>query len=231
MEDGLILDLYRSVFALVEVESSPPRFLGTGFVVQDDGTFLTARHVLPGDPRPIGGVFMEEPKLRGGRPIIVGISDVRLAPEVDLASGRVDSRDLRPIRPSTKYPRLAGDVLSAEYSRSTAIDPETHKLGFEDPFVQKGHIVRGLSIHEPLFSRPTQCYELSYPALRGASGAPVVDLDDFTACGMVIANVAPHLMPAQIEAIHGEAGVIEETLFYLPHAYAVAYTEFGAVLA
>jgi hypothetical protein len=65
--------------------------------------------------------------------------------------------------------------------------------------------------------------ELSFPALRGASGAPVVDSHPpFEVWGVVTANTAYEIHPAQVERIVEEDGKItEETRFYLPQALAI----------
>ena len=67
--------------------------------------------------------------------------------------------------------------------------------------------------------------ELSFPALKGASGAPVLSNASFELLGVVKANVSYELLPAQIESIQDEAGVVtEETKFFLPQALAVNVT-------
>lgn len=230
-DEGLILDIYSSVLALFDFEPQPPKFLGTAFVIDGYGTFLTARHVLKDQNGMIKAVSIEHPSVRGAHPRVDDVEDIVLARDVDLARGRlVDRPGVRPIRPSSKHPRLGGDVLCAEFSLSTQVDPETNRMGIGNPRIQKGHIVSSFSSDQPPHQRPTQCYELSFPALLGASGAPVIDLDDFTAIGVVVANVATHLLPAQIERVQGEMGSVEEIRYYLPHANAIAYTEFGAVI-
>ena len=63
--------------------------------------------------------------------------------------------------------------------------------------------------------------ELSFPALKGASGAPVMS-GQFELWGVIIANVNHHLLPAQIETIYDDDGrVVEETQYMLPQGLAV----------
>jgi hypothetical protein len=64
--------------------------------------------------------------------------------------------------------------------------------------------------------------ELSFPALKGASGAPVVQANTFGLLGIVIANVSHHLLPVQIESLLDEENEIyEEVQYLLPQAVAV----------
>jgi len=229
--DDEIWDILASVFALVEkLPDEPPKYLGTTVLVDNDGTFLSARHVLSGRQLDrVVAVSLEHDVHSGDRPIATVVEDVVLAEDVDLARGRAKVLNGRAIRVADRAPAAGGDVLSAEFSRSTRLDPEGG-LGFEKPSILKGNIVRAFSTDAPPFQRRTQCYELSFAALLGASGAPVVDLDQYAIVGVIIANVATHLIPAQVERIEDDAGRTEETLYYLPHAYAIAYSEFGVVL-
>ena len=68
--------------------------------------------------------------------------------------------------------------------------------------------------------------ELSFPALKGASGAPVLSNGSFELLGVIKANVGYELLPAQIESIHDQSGtVMEETKFFLPQGLAVNVAE------
>jgi len=59
--------------------------------------------------------------------------------------------------------------------------------------------------------------EVSFPALRGASGAPVLINSSFRAIGMLVGNMSYHLLPSQIETITNEDGkIVEETKYMLP---------------
>ena len=67
--------------------------------------------------------------------------------------------------------------------------------------------------------------ELSFPASKGASGAPILSNTNFELWGVIKANVGYELLPAQIESIFDESGIVEEqTKFYLPQALAVNVT-------
>ena len=65
--------------------------------------------------------------------------------------------------------------------------------------------------------------ELSFPALKGASGAPVITWKPpFRLWGILSQNVARELHPAQVEKVLDEGGnMTEETRFYLPLGLAI----------
>ncbi|MEQ1502911.1 MAG: serine protease [Myxococcota bacterium] len=67
--------------------------------------------------------------------------------------------------------------------------------------------------------------ELSFPALRGASGAPVMYCGShmaFSVVGMVIGNIDIHLLPAQIHTVLDEKNQeIVETKYLLPQGVAI----------
>lgn len=66
--------------------------------------------------------------------------------------------------------------------------------------------------------------ELSFPALRGASGAPVVEHNGamWGVHGVIVANVAQHLIPAEIVTVlEADNSLIEERRYYLPQGAAV----------
>jgi hypothetical protein len=65
--------------------------------------------------------------------------------------------------------------------------------------------------------------EVSFPALRGASGSAIVNGMTGDVIGMLIANRATHLMPAQLERVEGPAGVVEEVRYYLPYGLALSW--------
>ena len=229
MADDDVLDILRSIFALVKrVPDRPPEYLGTAFFIDQDGTFLTARHVVSGHADIVGVSLKHHPGPEE-RPIATALEDIKLGSDIDLARGRADIPDRQAIRLADTEPAAGGDVLTAEFSRSTQVEPGKG-LGLHNPSVHKGHIVRAFGTEEPPFQRRTQVYELSFPALLGASGAPVVDLDNLSVVGLIVANVATHLIPAQVERIEGGEGEAETIHYYLPHAQAIAYSEFAAIL-
>jgi hypothetical protein len=65
------------------------------------------------------------------------------------------------------------------------------------------------------FVRSKKMHELSYPALKGASGAPVFLEHGLAVVGVIVANHERELMPAQILRAVGEDGaLIEEARYF-----------------
>ena len=91
------------------------------------------------------------------------------------------------------------------------------------PTFHKGHVMRWYHSSFPE-SVPTLSCDLSYPALRGASGAAVVLESDYSVVAMIHGNVQSELQPIQVtrEQIGDEA--YEEVRYYLPSAKGIAWT-------
>jgi len=74
--------------------------------------------------------------------------------------------------------------------------------------------------------------ELSYPALKGASGAPVFEEGSLRIIGVVVANVEREMMPAQVLRAYREDGTpLEEIHYFLPNALAVGWEHVAEVVA
>jgi hypothetical protein len=101
------------------------------------------------------------------------------------------------------------------------------------PATRMGNITRMLNLTDQYNKAGDEILELSFPALRGASGAPVISIDgdQFNLQGVIIANVSYHLLPAQVETVLDEKNeVLEETKFMLPQALAVNVKHVRALL-
>ena len=91
------------------------------------------------------------------------------------------------------------------------------------PATRVGNCVR-LIDQEQFGAGGRRMLELSFPALKGASGCPVVLLvgTKMIACGVIVANAQRHLLPAQVETILDEKNdLLEERKYFLPQALAV----------
>ena len=95
-----------------------------------------------------------------------------------------------------------------------------------NPATRLGNVTRDLDLTELYGPAGRRMLELSFPALKGASGAPVLSNGNFELWGVIKANVGYELLPAQIESVRDQSGtVLEETKFYLPQALAVNRAE------
>ena len=91
------------------------------------------------------------------------------------------------------------------------------------PSNRLGNVTRTRNLTDNFGKAGDRMLELSFPALKGASGAPVIlGHPPFSLWGVVTANVARELLPVQVERIVDELGEIEEeTKFLLPQALAI----------
>lgn len=92
------------------------------------------------------------------------------------------------------------------------------------PANRMGNCVRVIQMQETFGNAGKDMLELSFPALRGASGAAVVQItgNDMIAHGMIVANTEHHLLPAHIETVLDQKNqILEEKKYFLPQAAAV----------
>jgi hypothetical protein len=102
-----------------------------------------------------------------------------------------------------------------------------------NPATRIGHMTRRLGPGDGLTALTDEAIELSFPALRGTSGAPVMinevainamlGKENLGVIGVVIANAAYHLAPAQIEEVlNADNTSYGEVRFMLPQGLAVS---------
>jgi len=197
-------------------------FLGTGFFVRADGTFLTAKHVLEEVPLRGGEDFAAV--LLPGQPTLYRVSHVRFAKQFDIALARAEGmQDIYPLEIATKNAPANDDVLTVEFSgtESRPLEDGRPAMWF-NPYYRKGHVICSYrsTYPEPI---ATRCLDLSFPALRGASGAPVLAERDGSVLGMVLANVERHLLPAQVERVDLASDRREEIRYFLPVGKAIGW--------
>ena len=227
-----ILRPEKAIVPIVRATKARPVIgvLGTGFFVGNEAGLhvITARHVFDKNPlkdeERYAIVFPEE---RGMK--IIPISQNLASDEFDLAACRVSTADCpeaMPLMIGRAEPSLNQNVLSYEYS-STRI--ETTPTGdtnvtFE-PYSHKGNIVLVFTSTYPE-KIETPSFLISFPALQGASGAPVFTVTlptrNFAVVGMIVANVERELIPAQLVEIHNGDSYQEKTTYYLPYGKALA---------
>jgi hypothetical protein len=198
-------------------------FLGTGFFVQD-GLLMSAKHVL--------GVQLGENE-RLAVPIadeaatVYLIGDISTSREFDIAIGRLDRpRQAELLSLATNWPPVNAEILTVEYSGTTMLEAGP----FFMPYYRKGHVICVYLSRYPE-PHPTECLDLSFPALKGASGAPVIVEADGSVCGMIVANVERHLLPAHIERVESTDGTVEERRYFLPTGKAISWPHLRDFLA
>ncbi|OBB77875.1 serine protease [Mycobacterium sp. 852014-52144_SCH5372336] len=205
-------------------KESPVEFLGTGSIVGDGSILLTADHVIsawPPDSLRIGVL---------GRGMFEASVIERDSPH-DLALLRIaDYRPERPLTVEFDEPVYQNSPLMT-YEYGTTVVTGT-SMNF-NPATRLGHMTRRMDLQDTLGPAGDGAMELSFPALRGASGAPVMFDESagrlllgkpgFGIVGVIVANAAYHLLPAQIEAVLSQDNSsYEEVRYLLPQAVAVS---------
>ncbi len=199
-------------------------FLGTGSFVGDQKVLITCEHVLA-QWQGAYGISAQEDELRlyPAEPLI-------REPASDLACLRVSTYE-----PPYSFP-LADDeeiilnefVCAFEYGTTEVAGGH---INFT-PANRMGNVTRVLDLTDQFDRAGDRMLELSFPALRGASGAAIVLWHPpFKLWGIITANYARELLPAHVERILEENGQIsEETNFYLPQALGIHVSHVRAVL-
>lgn len=193
-------------------------FEGTAFLVGDGKSFITARHLLP-DAGTLVAARITGPR---GNFMQIASETLQFDDDHDLLLGRLDEHPAHPgLGVTADLPASSIDLLTTEFSRTQALrdrDPAEMRLS---PVTRKGHIIQ-LAENTLFTRRPTQVMELSFPALSGASGAPVINPATWNVVGMIVGNVDHQLIPAQVERVEFPKGQPKETIRYvMPGAVAV----------
>ena len=202
--------------------------LGTGFFVRASGELhvLTAKHVFQDSPLDKGEhyayVVNTGPRIQAWT-----IPKFSLSNDFDIAIFKPRQFESAIALPFAEcQPSLNDDIICYEYSGTRIeLTRPNHTLVAFEPMAHKGNIMRSYVSDYPE-TKPTQSLILSFPAMQGASGAPIIcalKRESFYVAGMVVANVERHLMPAQIVTIDDADGA-EETSYFLPTAKAIDAT-------
>lgn len=229
---GLPSKPLKAIFPIVSVGEMPePRygFLGTGFFIDDSGLFFTAKHVCKGVENEHNAAMVDLSTDKLATPY--QISNLRFSEEFDIALGEVKGvRDIEPLAIATENAPMNFDILTAEFSGtySQQIEDERKALIF-NPYFRKGQV---LCYYTSTFPEtvPTGCLQLSFPALKGASGAPVIVENTGSVIGMIVGNIEHELLPAQIERVTNGHKYVEEVKYLLPSAKAISWKHLNDLL-
>jgi S1-C subfamily serine protease len=199
----------------VDEDNNVRHFLGTGCFVGPESLLLTADHVIRDWKGPLAITTLQD--LNTLHRAVIAIRD---SPH-DLALLRVSSyRPTRPLAIEFDKPLHSNQSLvNFEYGTTLAAGGTIHF----NPATRIGNMTRKIDLTDRLGPAGDGALELSFPALKGASGSPVLTNDsEFRVCGVIVSNVSYHLLPAQIESVIDESNSLtEETRFMLPQAAAV----------
>jgi S1-C subfamily serine protease len=202
-------------------------FLGTGAFVGQQTLLVTCDHVVENWNKPFAIAILPE-----GHPGTCDIYQAKLVarnPNADLALLEVTGYSPKKVLELAQDDEIRSNhpIVCLEYSTTHA---RAEGLYFE-PATRLGNVTRRHDLKDIYGQAGEAMLELSFPALRGASGAPVLSNINHRLWGIVKGNVAHHLLPVQIERVWDEEGKItEETRFLLPQAVAVHVKHLRAML-
>lgn len=167
----------KAIFAIVRAQKEPElhySFLGTGFFIDNSGLFFTAKHVCKSMENECNAVMIGS---SADKKHITSyqISSLRYSEEFDIALGEVKGvQGIHALSIATKNAPMNSDVLTAEFSGTYSKQLEDgEKAIVLRVYFRKGQV---LSYYRSTWPETvdTACLELSFPALKGASGAPII---------------------------------------------------------
>lgn len=218
----------KSIIPIVRASEDDPikEILGTGsFIGHGEEIYiLTAKHIFDGDEEQANNKFAFV--LNDGKGIgIWKIQKIVAAEDYDIAVCFVKYVEgMVPLQFSKQQPSLNADVFCYEYSNtSIEVNISGSKHINIQPLAHKGNIMRYFDSEFPEKTK-TPCFNTSFPALQGASGAPVISATkgkDFYIAGIIVANQETHLMPAQIVEVVDGNDFLEQISYFLPMGKAI----------
>jgi len=165
-------------------------FLGTGTFVEQKPFLVTAYHVIKDWTGKFVTVFVHDLQH------VYQLNVVIVDPDADLAVLEAPGCQVsQNIAIATTDEFLSNQqIVSFEYSTTRTVGKSIHLA----PATCLGNITRMLNMTDKYGKAGDGILELSFPALRGASGSPILSNSEFQLLGIVIANVEYHLLPTQI---------------------------------
>jgi len=190
-------------------------FLGTGFFLESQKQIVTANHVISVTDSDIG-IFLIPDITR-----ILKVKVRRASEALDLAILEVPevNADITPLKLTLDYEyKFNEHIVSVDYGTTEA----TGKVVTFNPATRLGNITRRLDLSEMFDDAGKDMLEISFPALQGSSGAPILSNKNHEVLGMIVRNVQYNLIPTQIETVVNENNVVkEETKYLMPLGLAV----------
>lgn len=197
-------------------------FLGTGFVpAASDPVLITARHVIADNPLLEGEKYYVYFQEEDGTEISkAGTADgIRLSSRYDVAAiplgdvSGVTRLFLDPTETAANE-QVACREFSANHFRKD--EATGRRKAVLRPRHHLGNVMCRYTSDFPE-SYPAPCVELSFPALQGSSGAPVIRDRGLHVVAILVANIEQHLMPAQVLRVDGPPeSATEEVRYFLP---------------
>ncbi|MDO8334655.1 MAG: serine protease [Nitrosomonas sp.] len=213
--------------AIVALFATTPshQFVGTGFFI-DCGFLVTAQHVVDNNKSLLFGVEIadtHDPAQRRSQLQFKSATVVAMDQSADLAILTTSEYICPCPLPIDTTPLLGIETAYCfEYSRSNGSSTGNF---YVESSTRVGNVVRYVDDKRtsPLF--PPDSLELSFPAIKGASGAPIMSCrGKWAVIGIMKANAMYELLPIQSIKVMDEIDnkpISEQTTYYLPHGLAV----------
>lgn len=229
------LEVERVVVPIFAIDnpSGGPLPLGTGFFVRhgSGSVLITCNHVVEEAPGQLAIAILPDSNQLHVANVISG------HPNVDLAVLEVPTYEPPHQGLTLGLTETHGNLLVVCHEHSQSRREGTRTILSASARV--GNITRSLkSFDLKLLGQKhggqVEALELSFPALRGASGAPVMSNDGYwRVLGIVVANVSKELAPSRIETVFDEDGQVEEQtrIYNMPQGIAVRVDHLKAILS
>lgn len=207
------LTIERSIFPIMGYLNGNPTFLGTGCFLDVNKRLLTAYHVIKGYDE-IGIMNLN------GVPKYFPAKIYRKDELLDLVA--LDVEEFTPgyyfvLQEDDEYP-INQFVICCEYG-TTITKGQTIEFSYA---TRIGNITRMFANLDILKKAGENALEISFPALQGSSGAPILLKDSMKIIGIMMKNVQYDLLPVQIERITDKDGkLIEEIKYMMPQGIAI----------
>ena len=199
-------------------------FLGTGAFIDEPSLVVTANHVVRDWNGPFGIVKLPVETRHPMRANLVAKNQ-----DSDLALLEVPEYSPEQALELAQDDEIKSNktVVCLEYSTTRSRDGVIYLA----PATRMGNVTRKVDLRERYGQAGEDALELSFPALKGASGAPVISSTNGRLWGIIIANVSYHLLPTQVVTVLDERNqILEETQFMLPQGLAVHVKHLRAML-
>jgi Trypsin-like peptidase domain len=211
------------------MEDRVHELLGTAFLVADK-LLMSVNHafgVIPTADQEVAVVAYDE-----DGPVAHLAEVIYQDPRRDIAVARVAAwPESQPLSlTATDNLTINNDVLTLEFSPTRGgVQLADGRIAMVCSWnFHKGHIIRDFISDR----NETACLELSYPAFKGASGAPVIEERSGDVLGMIFGNIGMRLMPAEMERVERVDGSSEEVIrYFFPSAQAIRASHLRRALA
>lgn len=198
----------------IDDEGIPQEFLGTGFFTGRQPCLVTCKHVLDLWEGNWAIIVTSMNNAMHTAELVTSDSDA------DIAVLRVDGYtpdNVLPLLTGSDYPDNM-PVISLDYADSGKMG-ENFEISIN---TRHGGIIKKYQDFDRFGASGQSALELSYPALRGSSGSPILAPNVFVVLGVVRENVAHHLTASRLEPIYRSDGEhIAEANYEVPGALAI----------